>query len=170
MSAPIEEPDGGDVDAPVSEVTGVHLLSPEALLRKHRVGRRKHTESMRWISRHDLALGAEEFPDEGVERPRTRGECVDAERPCPFLACRYHIALDVHPVRGAITTNFPDIPVEAMVDSCALDVADRGPHTLEEVGELMNLTRERVRQIETAALRKLERRAGMFRLDRGTLR
>lgn len=43
--------------------------------------------------------------------------------------------------------------------SCALDVAESGEMTLEEVGALMNLTRERIRQIEKSALRKL------FRLD-----
>jgi DNA-directed RNA polymerase sigma subunit (sigma70/sigma32) len=42
-----------------------------------------------------------------------------------------------------------------MTDTCALDIADRGGITLEEVGEIMNLTRERVRQVETAGLAKL---------------
>ena len=42
-----------------------------------------------------------------------------------------------------------------MTETCALDVADRGGITLEEVGEIMNLTRERVRQVETAGLAKL---------------
>jgi len=39
--------------------------------------------------------------------------------------------------------------------SCALDVADRGGATLEEVGALINVTRERVRQIEVMALAHL---------------
>jgi DNA-directed RNA polymerase sigma subunit (sigma70/sigma32) len=43
-----------------------------------------------------------------------------------------------------------------MTETCALDVADRGGITLEEVGEIMNLTRERVRQVETAGLAKLQ--------------
>jgi RNA polymerase primary sigma factor len=33
-------------------------------------------------------------------------------------------------------------------------------HTLEEIGERFSLTRERIRQIETAALRKLQRIGG----------
>jgi hypothetical protein len=41
------------------------------------------------------------------------------------------------------------------MDTCTLDVADRGEHTLEEIGQLLGVTRERVRQIELAALFKL---------------
>jgi DNA-directed RNA polymerase sigma subunit (sigma70/sigma32) len=60
-------------------------------------------------------------------------------------------------VRGSIKINFPDLEVWEMTDTCALDIADRGGITLEEVGEIMNLTRERVRQVETQGLAKLER-------------
>ena len=42
-----------------------------------------------------------------------------------------------------------------MSETCALDVADRGGITLEEVGELVNLTRERIRQVEVLGLDKL---------------
>ena len=40
-------------------------------------------------------------------------------------------------------------------ETCALDVAERGGLTLEEVGEILNLTRERIRQVEAAGLKKL---------------
>jgi hypothetical protein len=42
-----------------------------------------------------------------------------------------------------------------MSETCALDVADRGGTTLEEVGAIMNLTRERIRQVEVKGLAKL---------------
>ena len=42
-----------------------------------------------------------------------------------------------------------------MAETCALDVADRQGITLEEVGVIMNLTRERVRQLEMRGLSKL---------------
>jgi hypothetical protein len=42
-----------------------------------------------------------------------------------------------------------------MTETCALDVADRGGTTLEEVGAIMNLTRERIRQVEVKGLAKL---------------
>ena len=57
---------------------------------------------------------------------------------------------------GAIKLNFPDLEVWEMTETCALDVADRGGTTLEEVGAIMNLTRERIRQVEVKALAKLE--------------
>jgi hypothetical protein len=43
-----------------------------------------------------------------------------------------------------------------MSETCALDVADRGGTTLEEVGAIMNLTRERIRQVEVKGLAKLQ--------------
>ena len=39
--------------------------------------------------------------------------------------------------------------------TCALRVAEIGGMTLDEVGRVINVTRERVRQIETRALRAL---------------
>jgi hypothetical protein len=91
-------------------------------------------------------------------RPRNRDECRTGERPCPYVACKYHLYLDVNPHTGSIKLNFPDLEVWEMSETCSLDVADRGGITLEEVGELLNLTRERIRQVEAAGLEKL--RAG----------
>jgi len=45
-----------------------------------------------------------------------------------------------------------------MPATCALDVADRGGITLEEVGEILNLTRERIRQVEVGGLLQLRLR------------
>ena len=91
------------------------------------------------------------------ERPAHRMECRDAERPCLFVSCRYHLYLDVNPVTGSIKLNFPDKEVWELSETCALDVAERGGITLEEVGEIMNLTRERIRQVEVSGLGKLKR-------------
>jgi hypothetical protein len=43
-------------------------------------------------------------------------------------------------------------------------VADRGGTTLEDVGAIMNLTRERIRQVEVKALAKLEALRDMMAL------
>lgn len=89
------------------------------------------------------------------ERPKTRGDCVDGIRPCPFVSCKYHLYLDVTGDQS-IKINRPGVDLADMPETCALDVADAGgDKTLEEVGHLMNLTRERTRQIYNDAVGKL---------------
>ena len=88
-------------------------------------------------------------------RPRSRAECANGPRPCMFVSCKHHLYLDVNPETGSIKLNFPDREIWEIAETCALDVADRGGITLEEVGSIMNLTRERIRQVETRGLLKL---------------
>jgi hypothetical protein len=88
-------------------------------------------------------------------RPRVRKDCQNSERPCLFVSCKHHLYLDVNPVTGSIKLNFPDREVWELRETCALDVAERGGLTLEEVGEILNLTRERIRQVEATGLQKL---------------
>ena len=94
---------------------------------------------------------------ESVEtmRPRTRAECINGPRPCLFVSCKHNLYLDVNPETGSIKLNFPDKEIWELEYTCALDVAEKGGITLEEVGEIMNLTRERIRQVETRGLMKL---------------
>ncbi len=132
--------------------------------RKRRNRARAHTISIRRLSKAELRRGRELYPETDYWRPKTRAECVDMERPCPFVSCKYHLYIDVHPVRGSIKINFTDMEVWEMTETCALDIADRGGITLEEVGEIMNLTRERVRQVETAGLAKLAALKDVLRL------
>jgi sigma-70-like protein len=88
-------------------------------------------------------------------RPQSRADCANGPRPCMFISCKHHLYLDVNPSTGSIKLNFPDMEVWELAETCALDVADRGGITLEEVGSIMNLTRERIRQVETRGLLKL---------------
>jgi hypothetical protein len=114
---------------------------------------RGRTVAIRNMSRTDLEIGRWTYPAiDGVEKPRTRGECVEGVRPCPWVSCRHHLYLEVNSESGSIKFNFPALEVDELAESCSLDVADRGEHTLEQVGRLTNLTRERARQIETRAL------------------
>lgn len=92
-----------------------------------------------------------------VPRPRSRKECASGIRPCPFVSCRHHLYLDVNEEKGSLKLNFPDLEVWELPETCSLDVADRGGMTLEEVGEIMNLTRERIRQVEVRGLVELKR-------------
>ena len=88
-------------------------------------------------------------------RPRVRGDCAEGPRPCPYVSCKYNLYVDVNPRTGSVKMNFPDKELWELAETCALDVADRQGITLEEVGVIMNLTRERVRQLEMRGLSKL---------------
>jgi hypothetical protein len=129
--------------------------------REQRRSRRKRairarTISVKRMTKRELELGRMLYPEiDDIERPRTREECSDAPRPCPYVSCKHHLFLDVSARTGAIKLNFPDLEVWEMNETCALDVADRGGTTLEEVGAIMNLTRERIRQVEVKGLAKL---------------
>lgn len=87
-------------------------------------------------------------------RPRCRADCENGPRPCPWVGCKWNLYLDVTDV-GSLQLNFPELEPEDLPNNCALDLAERGGITLEQVGEVMNVTRERVRQIETLALQRL---------------
>lgn len=77
--------------------------------------------------------------------PKVRGDClpggVNEARPCKHTACPHHMTR-------------PQV-------SCVLDVTDNGPATLEEVGEIMGISRDRIRQIEGIAIRKVQARGGL---------
>ncbi len=131
-----------------------------AELKRYREGRqgrpRSRTLSKHEMTRAQLRIGALENPPVDVERPKTRGECRDTQRPCPFVACKYNLYLDINPGTGTIKLNYPYLEPYEMEQSCALDVADRGGVTLEEVAKVTNLVRERIRQIEVRGLLKLK--------------
>ena len=94
---------------------------------------------------------------EDADRPKTRGDCEELPRPCPFVSCKHHLYLDVNPETGTLRLTFPDLQVGDLEETCALDVADKEDgSTLLRVGELINLTRERIRQIEVRGLLKLK--------------
>jgi hypothetical protein len=110
---------------------------------------RAHTETLRDLSGSKRHLRVVTPPNEG--RPKTRGECADGPRPCPWVSCRHHLAYEISPA-GGLKEKFPGLELEDMPETCSLDVADSGPAALDSVGYLMNVTQERVRQIEAAAL------------------
>ena len=133
---------------------------------------RAKTVSVKRLSKRDLAAGAAEYPasiNAEYERPQTREDCLpggcNEARPCPFVSCKFNVYLDVNERTGSIKFNFPELGPEDVVRSCALDIADEGPHTLEEVGDLTRRTRERIRQIEQRSFAVMRGEAEALELD-----
>ena len=162
-------------------VTGVDGATPNATesqvaetSRKVRRRQRRRTRprsmtiAMKHLTREEMRQGAllAQFMD--YDRPASRSQCASGVRPCPFVSCKHHLYLDVNPETGSIKLNFPHLEVWEMEETCALDVAARGGITLEEVGEIMNLTRERIRQVEVRGLLKLKMTAAGGGISPGT--
>lgn len=131
---------------------------------------KSRTTSIKRLSKKDLEATGREYAAEIAEieqlKPRVRSECEGGERPCPFVSCRYNLLVDVKE-SGSIKENLgpiEDVDFETLGDTCALDVADRGGDTLEAVGDMLGMTRERIRQVETRALAVLKAQAEMHKL------
>ena len=135
---------------------GVLATSGPSRRRPRRDRPRSKTLAVIRITRESLRIGAEQNPpvdpDILATRPSCRGDCRGGQRPCPWVSCSHHLYLDVNPETGSIKINYPNLEPWELKETCSLDVAERGAITLEEVAEHMNLTRERVRQIEVRAL------------------
>ena len=135
------------------------LTSPVAKELQPKEGRERPTTlSRKQMAREHRKMRARNEMLDVIDywRPKNRRECIGMERPCLFVSCRFHLYLDVNPQTGSVKLNFPDKEVWQLEDTCALDIADRGGITLEDVGSIMNLTRERIRQVEVRGLQKLE--------------
>ena len=150
----------GDFD---EEVVTTEVVVPEVSRkvrrRTKRTRPRSRTIAMKRMTRAELRIGAEMYPPVlDIERPKTRADCSQEARPCPWVACKHNLYLDINPETGSIKINFPDLEPWEMKSSCALDVADAGALTLEEIGLITNLTRERIRQVEVRGLLKLKLR------------
>ncbi len=134
--------------------------------RQRKSRNRPRTIAGRRLSRAEIAEGVRLADDMWYERPQSRAQCVDGPRPCPFVSCKYHLYLDVKTDTNSIKLNFPHLEVWELEHSCSLDVAERGGMTLEDVGHIMNLTRERVRQVEVAGIEKLRETGLIGDIDR----
>jgi hypothetical protein len=157
------EPDFEDTTAAVDDDAdaeddgaAVPLGNPKPIMRRARA----KTIAMKRLTKEELRIGALLYPERTYWRPKSRGECANVSRPCPYVSCKYHLYIDVNPATGSIKINFPDLEVWELQHSCALDVAQTGGITLEEVGEILNLTRERIRQVEVRGLLKLKEEGG----------
>ncbi len=114
------------------EVTPVQLrqlleLRRQSLSLNHRVGKGEDTELVDLLEDHQLVL-----PEEQMSQNMMRQEIWDV-------------------LTEVLTEREKD------VISLRYGLASNEPSTLEEVGNIFNLSRERVRQIQTKAMRKLRR-------------
>lgn len=113
----------------------------------------------------------------GTLYPQVYGDCEElvprvledgSKGFCPFAGCRYHLAIDVDEVTGAVKEMFPGRELWELEETCALRFAEKqrdddeitpdAERTLERVGEVMNLTMESIRLTGASALAKLRRR------------
>jgi hypothetical protein len=153
-------PQGSPMNAEPSLEEELPLLKSDELDDRKRSKTMSRKEMARELRRQRLAgtMDADELmllQELSSNRPKTRADCISSPRPCVFVSCKYNLYLDVNPETGSIKLNFPDKELFDLEHTCALDVAEKGGITLEEVGEIMNLTRERIRQVETRGLEKV---------------
>lgn len=95
-------------------------------------------------------------PKPAVPRPKTRADCVDGPRPCPWVGCRYHLYLDARPSGALRLMHGDDVAhLQTMPETCALDCAAKGPHDYDYLARAYNLTRQQVQSNAEFGMAKL---------------
>jgi hypothetical protein len=125
--------------------------------RRKRLDRIKSVTLSGPIRAHERATDDELIELTLEPRPRFRSECPTG-RPCPYVSCRHHLYIEVNPLTGSIQFPYGEVGIENVPYTCSLDAAFDGPMRLEDIGRVLNKTKERVRQIETKGLIAFEER------------
>ena len=102
--------------------------------------------------------GQDQDDEPKLTRPRTRADCIDGQRPCPWYSCPHHLALVRVLKTGEV--RLQSRSVEAMPESCALDVADDGPRSVVEIAELLGVAPKNVHAVLGRAVGKMRKRWG----------
>jgi len=84
-----------------------------------------------------------------ADRPRTRGDCTDGPRPCPWVSCRHHLALDVNEHTGQVRIVIPVEALDQAEHTCALDVAEHGGLGDAAVARLLGLGQSSVSKVSS---------------------
>lgn len=94
-----------------------------------------------------------------ISPPRTRADCIESHRPCPWIECRYSLVGERgNAARGKVyhyNHGDHETPLESIAHTCALDVAADGAHTFEEVSQMLGVSKQRIQQLSDAAFAKL---------------
>lgn len=134
--------------------------------RNRRRGMAAHARGYKRVSARDLAAevaaNRDAYPED-VQRPRTRAECVDGPRPCPYVSCRHHLFLEAAGNGTLLFQHWGREPDE-IPKTCSLDVTPDGMQ-IEQIAEIMGMSRESVRQIEIAAMAKIRAAVPYLRDD-----
>lgn len=166
----------------IAEALGLPVPEPVDV----KAGRHTKTDAKRDEPKERIATGAESFPvqalvlelaargvieagklrlpvlePENIPRPKTRADCERGPRPCPWWRCRFHLwrtdSVDRAGRRHYAGGDAGDEVRPTGVESCALDTADLGEHSRDDVAERMGLRKERVRQIEEETVSHVKR-------------
>jgi hypothetical protein len=156
---------GGPSDEAAASTAGSmeEMVTDEVVSRRAELGRGPRSRDERGLGARPRSLRAREVErearreasplfdwavrDELADRPKTRGDCIGGERPCPWVSCKHHLYLEITD-DGRIRYAFPDKEPSELEHSCSLDIADEGGVPLSTVADLVNMTRERVKEIE----------------------
>jgi RNA polymerase sigma factor (RpoD-like family) len=124
---PSEQELANELEIPAAQLRQLLQLRRQSLSLNHRVGKGEDTELVDLLEDQDLLL-----PEDQMSEVMLRQEILEV---------------------------LSDVLTEREKDVICLryGLSSTQPHTLEEVGDLFNLSRERVRQIQSKAMRKLRR-------------
>lgn len=94
-----------------------------------------------------------------LSKPKTRGECEGGFRPCPWVSCRYHLAISIakNNIGSAVRVLSDPDDWTADTATCALDVAEEGEHGVRELGRITGLSFQGVSASLTEARAKVLR-------------
>lgn len=90
-------------------------------------------------------------------RPQVRGDCIGGPRPCPYVACRYNLLLEVTPTGSLKFPHGYPWDIETDTATCALDVADEGEHSTEQAAVYLGNCRDVAAKGLRSAVEKMDR-------------